>query len=109
MHKCYKEGETQFLMYLQKLFHSIHCAYRNPQAKFGVDTFIYKKNWNYFYTHKLLSTIFKQTKIVLGNVLFFKFFLQLIGVEAAPIFIAYKGICSKFCLWFPVSTMNTGE
>ena len=53
MHKCYKEGETQFLMYLQKLFHSIHCAYRNPQAKFGVDTFIYKRDWSHFHISKL--------------------------------------------------------
>ena len=35
-----KEDKTQFLTYLQKLFPSVDCAYRNPQTKFGADTFI---------------------------------------------------------------------
>ena len=45
IHKCHKEGETQFWTHLQKLFPSVHCAYRNPQTKFGATTFIYKRDW----------------------------------------------------------------
>ena len=38
-----KESETLFLMYP-----SIHCTYRNPQTEFGVNTFIYKRDWCHF-------------------------------------------------------------
>ena len=72
MHKCHK-GETQFLTYLQELFPSVYCAYKNTQTKFGVNTFIYKRDWSYFtlISGCFLSAIFRQTKIVLCN-----FFLQ---------------------------------
>ena len=44
------ESKTQILRYLQKLVPSVLCAYRSPQTKFGVDTFIYKRNWSHFHT-----------------------------------------------------------
>ena len=45
-----KEGKTQVLTYLQKLFYCVHWAYRNPQTKFGADTFIYERDWSHFHT-----------------------------------------------------------
>ena len=41
---------VQTLMYLQKLFPSVHCAYSNPQIKF--DTFAYKRDLSHFHTCK---------------------------------------------------------
>ena len=48
-----KEGEAHFLTYLQKLFSSVHCAYRKPQTKLGADTLICNKNWSRFHAYKL--------------------------------------------------------
>ena len=67
--------EAVFFAYLQKLFPCVRCAYknlqttlfyffaallvykdyllRNPQTKFGADTFICKRDWSHFHIHKL--------------------------------------------------------
>ena len=84
------------------LFPSVHCAYSNPQTKFGADTFIYKKEQSHFQTCKL-GAVYPQSqgnKIVL-NCFFFvksaqifsKYYFEKVYMQISAHFIVYTSLC----------------
>ena len=63
IHKLHKEGETQLLTHLQRLFPSVHCAYINLRTRVGANTFIYKRDWNIFTLTSLLTPFLDKPKL----------------------------------------------
>ena len=46
-----KKGESDFLMYLQRLFSSVHWAYWNPQTNKNLSRYLYILKWLELFSH----------------------------------------------------------